>query len=365
MKKLMFMLTVAACAAGTCAAAQQGASFAYQGCVIDATTHKPLTNRFAVVISLYPEAKSTTASWVGDFTAAPASNGMFNVTVADTGARDGKKLADVLSNGNEVYLGLAVKGKPEIPARQRLLPVPNAVYAQNTSRANGDFAVAKNLTVGGDVKIGNSTLNAKGEFNGKKLLAGSVDTDSLHVYGPTTVEKNLTVTEAATFKKEVEIVGTKVTATNAALSVKSLLVDGADVALPKGTIVMWYGSMTKIPDGWVICDGNNDTPNLCGRFPYGASDTNNKGKTGGTNEVLLAENQLAPHHHQYFGDDGLVDVLTVENRVKVVTGYDANSSKTHDYSSAYYKTTTPDKGQQKSVSIMPPYVSVYFIMKIK
>jgi len=240
-----------------------------------------------------------------------------------------------------------------IPAGVRQLP-------------NGDFAVAKNLTVGGDVKIGNSTLNAKGEFNGKKLLAGSVDTDSLHVYGPTTVEKNLTVTEAATFKKEVEIVGTKVTATNAALSVKSLLVDGADVALPKGTIVMWYGSMTKIPDGWVICDGNNDTPNLCGRFPYGASDTNNKGKTGGTNEVLLAENQLAPHHHQYFGDDGLVDVLTVENRVKVVTGYDANSSKTHDYSSAYYKTTTtPDKGQQKSVSIMPPYVSVYFIMKIK
>lgn len=34
--------------------------------------------------------------------------------------------------------------------------------------------------------------------------------------------------------------------------------------LPKGTIVM-FGS-TNIPDGWAICDGNNNTPNLSGYF---------------------------------------------------------------------------------------------------
>lgn len=35
---------------------------------------------------------------------------------------------------------------------------------------------------------------------------------------------------------------------------------------PKGTILMLNGTLSPIPEGWVICDGNNDTPNLIDKF---------------------------------------------------------------------------------------------------
>lgn len=40
--------------------------------------------------------------------------------------------------------------------------------------------------------------------------------------------------------------------------------------LPYGSVVMWYGRRTKIPTGWVICDGTNGTPDLRNRFVVGA-----------------------------------------------------------------------------------------------
>ena len=39
---------------------------------------------------------------------------------------------------------------------------------------------------------------------------------------------------------------------------------------PSGGIIMWSGSIATIPNGWVICDGNNGTPNLTNRFVIAA-----------------------------------------------------------------------------------------------
>lgn len=36
--------------------------------------------------------------------------------------------------------------------------------------------------------------------------------------------------------------------------------------VPKGLIIMWSGDINNIPTGWVICDGQNKTPDLRGRF---------------------------------------------------------------------------------------------------
>jgi hypothetical protein len=38
------------------------------------------------------------------------------------------------------------------------------------------------------------------------------------------------------------------------------------IGFPKGLIIMWYGDKTKIPPGWVACDGKNGTPDLRGQF---------------------------------------------------------------------------------------------------
>lgn len=42
--------------------------------------------------------------------------------------------------------------------------------------------------------------------------------------------------------------------------------------VPIGTIVMWSG--TELPEGWSICDGTNNTPNLIDRFVLATTETN-------------------------------------------------------------------------------------------
>lgn len=49
-----------------------------------------------------------------------------------------------------------------------------------------------------------------------------------------------------------------------------------------GIICMWSGSIVDIPDGWLLCDGNNDTPDLRDRFILAAHDSLPPGTTGGT-----------------------------------------------------------------------------------
>eukprot|EP01084_Bolivina_argentea_P041141 75929_1 len=41
--------------------------------------------------------------------------------------------------------------------------------------------------------------------------------------------------------------------------------------MPMGTIVMWSGNVNDIPHGWMLCDGQNNTPDLRNRFVIGAS----------------------------------------------------------------------------------------------
>jgi hypothetical protein len=71
--------------------------------------------------------------------------------------------------------------------------------------------------------------------------------------------------------------------------------------IPSGVIVMWSGAISAIPSGWVICDGNNSTPNLTGRFivhaDADAAGTYAPGDTGGSNSTTLAEANLPAHTH--------------------------------------------------------------------
>ena len=39
--------------------------------------------------------------------------------------------------------------------------------------------------------------------------------------------------------------------------------------LPKGSIILWHGKKADVPDGWKVCDGHNDTPNMINRYAIG------------------------------------------------------------------------------------------------
>lgn len=77
-----------------------------------------------------------------------------------------------------------------------------------------------------------------------------------------------------------------------------------------GLIILWYGSVASIPEGWVLCDGTNGTRDLRSRFVVGAGDTYNVAATGGSNTVtpagalaveshILTEAEMGPHIHPF------------------------------------------------------------------
>jgi len=72
-------------------------------------------------------------------------------------------------------------------------------------------------------------------------------------------------------------------------------------AVPVGAIIMWSGDPTKLPAGWVLCDGNNRTPDLRDRFVVGYNpnnpDYNEVKKTGGEAKHNLSIAEMPAHDH--------------------------------------------------------------------
>lgn len=67
------------------------------------------------------------------------------------------------------------------------------------------------------------------------------------------------------------------------------------VGVPTGAIIMWSGLATAIPDGWKLCDGQNGTPDLRGKFIRGSNGTN-VGEQGGSTEAFTGP--AGAHSHQ-------------------------------------------------------------------
>jgi len=120
--------------------------------------------------------------------------------------------------------------------------------------------------------------------------------------------------------------------------------------VPAGGIIAWAGLIANIPSGFVICDGNNGTPNLLSRFvrqvPTAAT---NPGTTGGSDSVTLTTAQLASHYHTY-------------TRYATDTDYMLTGA---NYSAWYANLTdaTGSAGSSSSHENRPAYYEVAYIMK--
>lgn len=90
--------------------------------------------------------------------------------------------------------------------------------------------------------------------------------DELEVVAGFDAATDLPVLNEVLRQKDVEIkaIDTRLTTAEATIAALS--------GVPSGVIAIWSGSIASIPSGWVICDGNNGTPNLTNMFVYGASD---------------------------------------------------------------------------------------------
>jgi microcystin-dependent protein len=79
------------------------------------------------------------------------------------------------------------------------------------------------------------------------------------------------------------------------LQINELNIYGKLNFLPKGSIVMW--TQNEIPKGWLMCNGQNGTPDLRNRFIVGVGSNYKLNDTGGADTVVLNVNQIPAHTH--------------------------------------------------------------------
>ena len=96
-------------------------------------------------------------------------------------------------------------------------------------------------------------------------------------------------------------------------------------AFVTGMIILWYGNTGNIPGGWVLCNGQNSTPDLRDRFVIGAGNNFNPGDTGGNNSVTLSEANLPSHQHyvvsnSFGGQNRTGSNVSANNQVAKGTG---------------------------------------------
>lgn len=146
--------------------------------------------------------------------------------------------------------------------------------------------------------------------------------------------------------------------------------------IPVSVIMMWYGQVANIPDGWALCNGTNGTPDLQDRFIVAAGKSYNPGDLGEPDQhrhsvnppsTSLNINSAGNHTHKFPGDwykrdfrnGGYSGIDTSGDNIKL---------KTTQSSGNHHHTGTVDIGSFNSASSSglsrPKWYALCFIMKL-
>lgn len=130
---------------------------------------------------------------------------------------------------------------------------------------------------------------------------------------------------------------------------------------------MWFRSTADIPAGWHICDGNDGTPDLRGKYVVGVSLDAERIPTGSATHVHTNQNTVGggSHVHDVTGSiSGTVshvdvnDVGTGTSGISPTHGHavdlDLLSSGTHYHTASDTNPTTN----------APSYLQLHFIMRL-
>ena len=134
--------------------------------------------------------------------------------------------------------------------------------------------------------------------------------------------------------------------------------------LPTGSIILWFGD--KIPEGYVICDGTRNTPNLCGLFVIGAGKSfkvhSKGGKENHTHDNKVTIKNSGEHTHKFpntwYGNYAEKSSPGKGNNVVDWNRQEPKSSVVEEGTHTHTASAKIEEG-----SNMPPYMALYYIMK--
>ena len=276
-------------------------------------------------------------------------------------------------------------------------------------------STAVNLNVTGDLTVGGKLKDGDGNFGtaGQVLRSDGTDTEWVNTgslaagaaaeVGVSAASANanhfITMVDTASGNENIRV-DTDLTynpVTNT-LNVPNISGNGSGLsgieAFVTGMIILWYGNTGNIPTGFVLCDGNNNTPDLRDRFVVGAGSAYSPNNTGGSSSTTLSTSQLPSHNHSVSvsGTTGnpspalTGDVRRISEGYRVsgtasgvftkvndpnnpVTGAASNSpvagftfdgTHTHTFSASG---TSGNQGSGGSIENRPPYYALCYIMK--
>ena len=244
-----------------------------------------------------------------------------------------------------------------LDSKEKLRITPDSItFTDNLTAPSGNFTgivTATKFSGPLDGMTGNFTgiITATGlDINGNADVSGN-----LSVGGVVTYEDVTNVDSVGLITARSGIVATGV------VTATSFSGDGSNLtgieAFVSGMIILWSGAANAIPTGFVLCDGNNNTPDLRNRFVVGAGSGYAVNATGGS-----ANATLPSHYHVFPGDDQLGFANGVAGWSNLSNGsfnYDATS--TNSGGGTMWRTTT--QGSSATNANLPPYYALCYIMK--
>lgn len=123
-----------------------------------------------------------------------------------------------------------------------------------------------------------------------------------------------------------------------------------------GMIMLWSGSADNIPSGWVLCDGENGSPDLRDKFIVGAGSTYNVGDTGGEATHTLTKDEIPSHSHAMMTD------LDGSQTWPAYTSYVGGWSQ-YPLPMRSASADTELSGGNAPHNNLPPYYALCYIMK--
>lgn len=148
-------------------------------------------------------------------------------------------------------------------------------------------------------------------------------------------------------------------------------------SMPSGAIIIWSGAANAIPTGYVICDGNNSTPNLRNSFVLGAGDTYAVGATGGSADAIVpththALTAASTDTHTLSGSLVASKPQAATGAFSVVGGQAGGADGSQSSAGLYTLSdvhshtlsgSTDSTGSSATNANLPPYYALCYIMK--